>query len=48
MLYDVWFRKFDSNQDYVFVCDLEYRDAYKIAQNLEIEGFVFEAWLVQS
>jgi hypothetical protein len=46
--YDVWFRKFDSDTAYLFVCDVaSKRLAERIAKNLEDEGFVLEAWIEQ-
>lgn len=45
-MFDVWFRRFDSDTACLFICDVaSQRVAENIAKNLEEEGFVLEAWV---
>lgn len=44
-MYEVWFRTADWDKPKLFMCDLPLNIARRVADNLEQEGFVLEAWL---
>lgn len=52
MLYDVWYTTVEEpvhvSDAKLFICDLPLNIARRVADNLEQEGFVLEAWIQES